>query len=86
MVNRVNPLTNTQPIIDKGGISTQQLRSWSAEVDKQLTITGTGSPEGVIEADVKAEYMDLAGTTGSLIYRKRDADIAGDKTLGWILV
>ena len=86
MVSRVDTLTNTQPLVDDKGISTQQMRSWSAQVDRQLIITGTGSPEGVVGADVTAEYMDETGTTGNIKYIKRDSDIAGDKTLGWILI
>jgi hypothetical protein len=30
--------------------------------------------------------MDDAGTAGAILYIKRDTDIAGDKTQGWILV
>jgi len=86
LVSRVDTLTNTQPLVDDKGISTQQMRSWSAQVDRQLIITGTGSPEGVVGADVTAEYMDETGTTGNIKYIKRDSDIAGDKTLGWVLI
>ena len=49
-------------------------------------IVGTGSPEGVIDAPQTANYMDDAGTAGNIKYIKRDADIAGDSTKGWILV
>ena len=49
-------------------------------------IVGTGSPEGAVEAFVGREYMDDAGTAGSIKYIKRDADVAGDKSKGWILV
>ena len=86
MVDRVATLTNTRPLVDKDGIATQDLRSWSKSVDNQLTIIGTGTPEGVVEAEITAEYMDDAGTAGSIKYIKRDSDIGGDKTLGWILI
>ncbi len=87
MVNRADTLTNTQPLVDDKGISTQQMRSWSAQVDNQLTISGSGTPEGVVEAEITAEYMDTTGATGNIKYIKRDIDDgAGDKRFGWILI
>ena len=47
---------------------------------------GSGSPESVIEAKPRTLYMDTAGTAGSILYIKRDADISGDRKQGWILV
>ena len=55
-------------------------------INEQTVITGSGSPEGVVEAIVSQQYMDTAGTAGAILYIKRDADIAGDKKQGWILV
>ena len=53
----------------------------------QSLIIDTGSPEGVIEAEQGARYMDDTGTTGNILYIKRDADDgAGDKSKGWILI
>lgn len=49
-------------------------------------ITGSGSPEGVIEARATRLYMDTAGSAGSILYIKQVDDIAGDRTEGWILV
>ena len=49
-------------------------------------LTGTGSPEGVIEAKAATLYMNTAGTAGSILYIKRDDDISGDRSQGWILV
>ena len=87
MVNRVPTLTITRPLVDKSGIATQDLRSWLVSVGVQLTITGIGSPEGVIDAEVTAEYMDTTGAAGSVKYIKRDVDNGlGDKRFGWILI
>ena len=87
MVNRVPTITLTRPLVDKSGIATQDLRSWLVSAGIQLTITGTGSPEGVIEAEVLSEYMDDTGTAGSIKYIKRDIDNgSGDKRFGWILI
>ena len=49
-------------------------------------LTGSGSPEGVIEAKVTTLYMNTSGTAGNILYIKRDADISGDRSQGWILV
>ena len=87
MVDRIPTLTSTRPLVDDKGIATQDFRSWFNTIGNQSTIIGTGSPEGIIEAEITQEYMDLAGTAGSIKYIKRDVDNgAGDKRFGWILI
>ena len=86
MVNRVTPPTTTRPIIDESGEMVQEMRLWTQIITDQALIIGTGSPETVVEALQGAKYMDDTGTTGNIEYLKRDADIGGDKTKGWILV
>ena len=86
MVNKVTPPTTTRPIIDERGEMVQELRTWTQIITDQSLIRGTGSPESVVEAPQDAVYMDDAGTASNIVYIKRDADIAGDKTKGWILV
>ena len=49
-------------------------------------IVGSNSPEGVIEAGQGAMYMDDQGVTGAILYVKRDTEVAGDTTQGWVLV
>ena len=56
------------------------------EVNRRSLIFGTGSPEGVVAAGKGATYQDDAGTASNIRYAKRDADIADDKTMGWILI
>lgn len=73
-------------IVDKDGVMTPEFQRWVEQITNNDLIIGTGSPEGVIEATVGREYMDDAGATGSIKYIKRDADIAGDRTKGWIAV
>lgn len=85
MVERVNPLTTNRPINEENRTQSQEMRDWSNTVTDLLPIIGTGSPEGVVEARQGASYMDDAGTTGNIKYSKRDVDIAGDRTKGWIL-
>jgi hypothetical protein len=49
-------------------------------------LIGTGSPEGVVEAQQGVEYMDETGTTGSVKWIKQLADISGDKSQGWVAI
>ncbi len=65
---------------------TQEMRTWVHSINEQSVIIGTGNPEAVTEAHQGALYMNTAGTTGAILYIKRDADVLGDKTQGWILV
>lgn len=75
-----------QAITDTEGRMLQTFRIWVELITQLDLIVGTGSPEGVVEARQGREYMDDAGTAGGIKYIKRDDDIGGDKTLGWILV
>lgn len=86
MVNKVTPPTTTRAIIDALGQMVQEFRTWTQKITDQSLIIGTGSPETIVEAPQGAKYMDDTGTAGSIVYIKRDADVAGDKTKGWILI
>jgi hypothetical protein len=72
--------------ISREGVMEDEFQRWTEQVTQLDLLIGSGSPEGVIEATVGREYMDDTGTAGSIKYIKRDADIAGDRTKGWILV
>ena len=86
MVTRVSPPTTTRPIIDERGEMSQEMRTWTQIITNQAMIVGTGSPETAVEAGQLSVYMDDAGTAGNIVYIKRDDNIAGDRTKGWILV
>lgn len=64
----------------------RRFQEWSQNVSRLQILEGTGSPEGNTEAIVTQLYMDNIGTAGNILYIKRDADINGDKTQGWILI
>lgn len=63
---------------------------WCEQITSQVNSStiqqGMGSPEGVLSADVGTLYMDTNGSSGAILYVKRDASIAGDTKQGWILV
>ena len=84
---RLSQPSSSRPVVNDDLSPSTQLNTWFNVITTQSTIIGEGSPEGVVPAVVTAEYMDLNGTAGNLMYRKRDADDgSGDTTKGWILV
>ena len=83
----MNPRLNAvQPIVKTDGTMEQAFRTWTLLVNLSIMLDGAGSPEGVVEALPKQLYMDTAGTAGAILYIKRDADVGGDTSQGWILV
>ena len=86
MTNRVIQPSADTPITDGTGRQTQVMRSYLATLSGRALIIATGSPEGVIEASQGALYMDDSGSAGSILYVKRDDNISGDRSQGWILV
>jgi hypothetical protein len=75
----------TDAIVDENGVMTQRFRTWTQQVTQTQILIGTGSPEGSVEAGQGALYMDETGGS-SLLYIKKDANVGGDKALGWVLV
>jgi len=77
----------TGPIVDDNGVMTMEFLVWVGQVTANDPITGTGTPEGTIEALQGRFYIDTAAGTGSVLYVKRDGDDgSGDRSKGWILV
>ncbi len=79
-------LNQGQPIVDPDGTMAQPFRQFTQEASLSIPITGTGSPEGVVEAVQFSLYLDTSGSAGSIAYRKMQPDVAGDRTKGWIAV
>ena len=79
-------LTTSRPITEDDFTQSLEMRDWTQSVTDRLPSVGTGSPEGVVIANQLAMHMDDAGTAGNILYIKRDADIGGDRSQGWILV
>lgn len=74
------------PIVEKDGTMTTVFRNQMNRYENQIPIVGAGSPNGVVEGSYLQEYLDVTGTTGSIVYRKMLPDVGGDKTLGWVAV
>ena len=79
------PVANI-PIVNTDGTMQDAFRLFINQVSRESIIIGTGSPEGVVLASQGQEFMDDAGTAGNIKYIKRDSDIGGDKTQGWVLI
>jgi hypothetical protein len=80
------PPDPARAIVKKDGLMQEVFRIFVLAVAKLSLLQGSGSPEGVVEAEVGREYMDTAGTASAIKYIKRDDNIGGDKTKGWILI
>jgi hypothetical protein len=67
-------------------LPTLRAASWAEEITDQVNaniiLSGTGSPENVVTANQLTLYMDDAGTAGSILYIKK----SGTDDTGWILV
>lgn len=82
----VPPHPNIAIIKREDGTMEQLFRVWTDSVSNLAPRIGEGSPEGVVDGLQGQFYMDTTGTTGAILYVKRDTDIGGDSTQGWILV
>jgi len=58
------------------------LESYERAINLVSPITGTGSPEGVVDAEPYQVYLDTTGGAGALQYRK----MTGTGNTGWVLV
>jgi hypothetical protein len=81
------PLNAADAIVDDEGRMQQAFRNWGIKVSVGgLVLTGTGSPEGVIEAAQYTLYIDITTPTVPVQYRKMLSNIGGNEKLGWIAV
>ena len=86
MAASITPPDANRSILNDDGTMEQSFRSWTYNVTRLSLIIGTGSPEGVVSALQGSQYMDDAGTAGAIKYIKRDDNIGGDTSQGWILI
>lgn len=82
----INQLIRSLPISDDDNEMSQRFYSWTQAITNLQILTGSGSPETVVEATETTLYMNTAGTAGNILYIKKLSDIAGDRSQGWILV
>ncbi len=80
------PPQSVFPIVNKEGLMVQQFMLFLNDIALTNILSGVGTPEGTVSAIQGQEYMDTTGTAGAIKYIKRDDDIGGDSTKGWILI
>jgi hypothetical protein len=82
----INDFEHFERFLDANSMTTLRasefLRLITAQVNLSTILTGSGSPEGAIEAEITQLYMDTAGSAGSILYVKK----TGAGNTGWILV
>lgn len=76
---------SANPIIEKDGTPSQVFRTWMLQATSG-PIVGTGSPEGVVEAEQYVLYIDETVPLVPVQYRKMLPDIGGDRLKGWAVV
>jgi len=88
----ITPVSLTEPRLDgivqivfADGTMTDVFRDFTNILNRVIPLSGTGSPEGVVEGFQGQTYFDLTGTAGNIKYTKRDSSIGGDLSKGWIL-
>lgn len=85
----VNPISRSVKAVDANGRPTQEFNVFTEDVSNLARVTtpstGTGNPDGVLEAPQGRFYFDTAAAPGSRLYFKQVDDVAGDKSLGWAL-
>lgn len=85
MVDIIPPSPLERPIDDNGTMF-QRFRDWTQLVTRAVNLstmaTGSGTPEGNLEAFANKLYID---TTGPSIYWKSVDDVGGDRSLGWLI-
>ena len=79
-------LNVAQPVVEEDGTMASAFRQFTQEAALSIPITGTGTPEGNIEARQFSLYLDTSGGAGSIQYLKMTAEIGGDRKNGWVAV
>ena len=82
----IAPPHAAQPIIEDEGKMQQVFRTWTQAITKLDPIIGLGSPEGVVSSEQYRLYIDstIPAVPGAIEYRKMQAAIGGDSTMGWV--
>lgn len=87
MVTQTIAPTRQQPLVDDKQQPTLRTSEWINLINLVPPILGTGSPEGVIEAEISQWFLDTsADIVSPFLYIKQLEAISGDKSTGWRLV
>lgn len=75
------------PLVDRSGRGVSRFFGWIREITRAVNnlvpATGTGSPEGVVEAGLHKQYIDTDYPAGATLYLKTtDAGNTGWQVIG----
>jgi len=73
-------------VSNENGVVSNLFNFWMSQVYERGLIIGTGSPEGVVEANQGTEYMDDEGAAGAVLYIKQKTSIGDDTKKGWVAI
>lgn len=73
-------------VFPQTGMTNTFFNVWIKQVTNRGLLIGTGSPEGVVEAQQGVEYLDEDGSAGAVKYIKQVSAIANDRTMGWVAI
>ena len=86
MVDIIPPIP-VEAVVDERGGMFQAFMNWTQDITNALNFvtptSGAGTPEAAISAKTGKFYTDTAVPN---LYWKSVDDVAGDKSLGWLLV
>lgn len=72
-------------LLDENGTPTNLFLQHMTKLAISVTIVGTGTPEGQVEATQYTVYVDETIPLTPVTYRKMLPDLSGDRTKGWAL-
>ena len=81
----ITPPIPSQDVTENNKMA-QPFMLWTQAITNLQPIVGTGSPEGVQEAEQYRFYIDSAGTTGSIVWCKMQPFIGADRKAGWVRI
>lgn len=79
------PIQKIRALVTDKGLLTEENRVYFDTLENLVPKYGSGTPEGVVEADEGATYYDLDAAIGSRHYIKIYNSVSGDRSLGWEL-
>ena len=74
------------PLTEEDKSASAAFNFWIKQVTEGGLLIGDGTPVGNVEAQQGVMYMDESGIAGAILFIKQQAEVAGDKTQGWVAV
>jgi len=79
----INGFSRKIPLTDDKGCATQWMQILGEQLRQLPMLAGTGSPEGIYEAQETRLYMDRDKSSGYRLWIKTADAVGGDSKSGW---